>query len=141
MSCGCSMGRLPKASKGERCPPCPPGCVPFEEVPVGGYFQGCGPRVRARLSRGEPATGYEKVSGPRVVRGQMYAGGAVEMLLKRRGYGAKSAPYFPVRPCQCVKYLGPHNSDIARRKAMMLAERYQAWRAGKAMPARRRRVA
>jgi len=135
MGCGCSMGKLPR---GGRCAPCPKGCKLFEKVPVGGYYQGCGPRVRARLARGEPATGYEKVSDK--IHGDA-VGGAVELLLKRRGFGPKSAPYFPVRECQCVKYLGPHGSDIARRKAMMLAERYQAWKAGQAAPSRRRRVA
>lgn len=134
MGCGCSLGKLPGKSNG-RCGSCPRGCKLFEKVPVGGYYQGCGPRVRARLERGEPATGYEKVSGK--PRGDA-VGGAVEMLLKRRGYGAKSAPYYPVRACQCVKYLGPHGSDIARRKAMLLAEQYAAWKAGQAAPSSRR---
>jgi len=138
MGCGCSLGGGAKRKSTGKCSPCPAGCKLFEKVPVGGYYQGCGPRVRARLERGEPATGYEKVGGPRTVRGKRYAGGAVELLLKARGYGAKSAPYFPVGPCQCVKYLGPHGSDIARRKGMLLAERYQAWRAGER---RERRVA
>lgn len=110
----------------------------FEKVPVGGYFQGCGPRVRERLARGEPATGYEKVSDKRY---DGFIGGAVEMLLKSRGWGAKAAPYFPVRPCQCVKYLGPHHSDIARRRAVMLAEQYAAWRLHQVARERRRRTA
>jgi hypothetical protein len=131
---------MSKLLKSPKYPSCPKGCLLFEKVPIGGYFMGCGPRVRERLARGEPATAYEKVSGPRTVRGVRYAGGAVEMLLKKRGYGAKAAPYFPVRSGQCVKYLGPHDSDIARRKAIQLAERYQAWRAGR-VPARVWRVA
>lgn len=116
---------------------CPTGCMSFCDVPVGGYYQGCGPQVRARMARGEPASAYEKVSGPRTTRsGERYEGGAVEMLLKRRGFGpgkragGGSAPYYPVRGCPCVKYFGPHGSDIARRKAIHAAERYAAWKSG-----------
>lgn len=125
MGCGCSLGKLP--GKRGRCGSCPPGCKLFEKIPVGGYYQGCGPRVRARLARGEPATAYEKVSDK--PRGDA-VGGAVEFLLKGRGWGEKSAPYYPVRACQCVQYLGPHGSDIARRKAIQLAERYAEWKLG-----------
>jgi hypothetical protein len=116
---------------------CASGCVSFCEIPVGGYYQGCGPQVRARLARGEPATGYEKVGGPRTGRGgEMYGGGAVEMLLKARGHGpgkragGGSAPYYPVKGCPCVHYYGPHDSDLARRKAINAAEQYAAWKSG-----------
>ncbi len=118
---------------------CPAGCISFCDVPVGGYYRSCGPRALLWLRTGSrPITAYKKVSGPRVVRGVRYEGGAVEMLLKRRGYGEKAAPYFPVRGCPCVRYLG--RDRLARQRAIQAAERYQAWRA-RQIAARRRRAA
>lgn len=94
-----------------RLPMCPRGCVRFDKLPVGAYFMRCGKIAEGRRARGEPVSAYKKVGGPRTVRGQYYYGGAVEMLLKERGWGpakrvgGMSAPYYPVRDNPCVRQL------------------------------------
>lgn len=90
---------------------CPRGCFRFNKLPVGEYFMRCGKVTEARRARGEPVSAYKKVGGPRIVGGQHYYGGAVEMLLKGRGWGpakrsgGMAAPYYPVRDNPCIRRL------------------------------------
>jgi hypothetical protein len=93
---------------------CKRGCKSFRQLKVGSYFQFCGPIAEARRARGEAVAAYKKVGGPKCVRGVCYAGGSVEMLLKKRGWGKKSAPYHPVKGNPCIRPVG---RDFAIRYA------------------------
>jgi hypothetical protein len=99
--------------------PCKRGCLNFRRLKVGSYFQYCGPIAEDRRARGEPVAAYKKVGGPKCVRGICYAGGAVEMLLKGRGWGNKAAPYRPVKGNPCVRKVG---RDFAIRYAEQRAK-------------------
>lgn len=98
---------------------CARGCVSYCKLPEGAYFAFCGPIAEARRQRGEPISGYKKVGEPKVVDGKSFSGGSIEMLLKKRGWGRKSAMYRPVRGCPCVRKLG---RDWAVRYAEAVAK-------------------
>lgn len=114
---------------------CPRGCSRFSKLPVGKYFMRCGKITEARRIRGEPVSAYKKVGGPRTVRGQFYHGGAVEMLLKERGWGpakrvgGMAAPYYPVRDNPCIRQLSREWAmRYAEQRARFAMERERVWR-------------
>jgi len=116
MGCSCSLGATRrKHGKG----PCPTGCVSYCKIPTDSYFRYCGGQ-----------SGYKKVGKRKTVRGALYSGGAVEMLLKGRGWAEKSAHYYPVKGCPCVRRVGRDLAVAAAERHVM--RKYGIKRARKA---------